>query len=148
MVRRALIGLGLCLALAACESRLNPLNWFGGAREERISAPDEAPEAADPRPLVDQVVDLTIDPLPGGAVVTAVGLPPRQGFWQAELVEASREDGRLVYEFRLLPPLSQTDQGSRASREVVTATALSDQDLAQIREIVVQGQSNRLISRR
>ena len=32
------LALALCLSLAACgESRLNPFNWFGGEREERIT---------------------------------------------------------------------------------------------------------------
>lgn len=142
--------LALSLSLMACESRLNPLNWFGGAEREDVAAAetDAAPGDGDPRMLVAEVTDLRVESLPSGAVVTATGLPQRQGFWDADLVLVSREDGRVTYEFRLFPPPGATAQGTPASREVVTAIDLSVQELAGIREIVVQGAANRLISRR
>ena len=144
---RVVVLLGVVLGLAACESRINPFNWFGGPREERITV-DENLAPLDPRGLVAQVVDLSIDPLPSGAIVTATGRPGRQGFWLAELIEVERADGRIVFEFRVAEPLGQTRQGTPRSREVIAAIDLSNQDLAQIREIVVQGAGNRLISRR
>ncbi|MBF9029781.1 hypothetical protein HKCCE3408_05185 [Rhodobacterales bacterium HKCCE3408] len=136
------------LVLAACESRLNPFNWFGGPREERIDVAEQQAEPADPRPLIDQVIDLDLTRLPTGAVVSAIGLPPRQGFWEADLVERSREDGILILEFRVFEPPVQTRQGSQRSREVLAGTALSNQDLAQIRQIVVEGARNRLVASR
>ncbi|MEM1273605.1 MAG: hypothetical protein AAGF88_07295 [Pseudomonadota bacterium] len=148
MAIRILMMLGLCLLVAACGTRLNPFNWFGGAEDEERVETIEAPESTDPRLLVAQVLDVTIDPLPTGAVVTAIGLPPTQGFWEAELVEVSRSDGRLVYEFRVFPPLTTSAPGSQASREVITAADLSVRDLDGIREIAVEGASNRLVSRR
>ena len=147
MTLRVVILLGLILTMSACASRLNPLNWFGGAREERIEVAEEA-IAEDPRGLVDQVIGLNVDPLPSGAVVTATGLPNRQGFWAADLVETERGDGRIVFEFRIVEPLGPTNQGSQRSREVITGTELSNQDLAGIRQIVVEGARNRLTVRR
>jgi hypothetical protein len=59
---RALIALTLCSRLAACgESRLNPMNWFGGEREERITV-TEVERPTDPRPLVAEVTGLAIEP--------------------------------------------------------------------------------------
>ena len=42
---RAITILSLILTLAACDSRINPLNWFGGEREQRIRVD---PETAQP----------------------------------------------------------------------------------------------------
>lgn len=149
MLFRRTVVIGLCLTVMGCESRLNPLNWFGRAEREDIAAEDPGtPTGTDPRFLVAEVVDLRVETLPTGALVTATGRPDRQGFWDANLVEVSRENGRLVYEFRLMPPAGETAQGSPASREVITATDLSNRELAAITEIVVQGATNRLTSRR
>ena len=151
MVLRLGLLIGLCLTLTACGSRLNPLNWFGGAERQQVVAETVEGEQAtttDPRFLVAEVTDLQIDALPSGALVTATGLPQRQGFWDPELVIVSRDDGRVVYEFRVLPPPGETPVGNATSREVFAAADISLQDLAGIREIVVQGANNRLISRR
>lgn len=150
MFFRAVIVIGLCLSLAACASRLNPFNWFGSAEREEITidATPDAPQETDARPLVAEVIDLSVQSLPSGAIITATGLPPRQGFWEAELVEASREDGRIIYDFRVFPPPGATQTGNRASREVITASELSNQELAGLREIVVRGAQNQLVSRR
>ncbi|MBM2576548.1 hypothetical protein JQC91_09530 [Jannaschia sp. Os4] len=137
------------LVLSGCGlggSRLNPLNWFGGDREVR-AAPTE--RAAPQIPLVDQVVSLQVDQAPGGAIVSTVGLPPTQGFWDAELVPVPSEDGSTyVLEFQLLPPPAPQPQGTQPSREVLAGTFLSDQTLAGVRRIAVQGARNqRVVSR-
>ncbi len=121
------------------ESRFNPLNWFGGDRETRDVAP--ATEASDPRPVVDQVIQLSVDEAPGGAVVRAVGLPATQGHWAAALVPEARQTlpGVLTFTFRIVPPASATRISTQQSREVVAATFLSDQSLAGVREIRVLG---------
>ena len=144
MNRRAVMTMGLMLAVSACGTRLNPFNWFGRDREERIAvtAPQTV-EEVDPRRLVTEVTRLNVDPHPGGAIVRAIGLPPRQGFWDAELVEVERADGRLVFEFRVFPPPTATRQSTTRSREILAGRALSRQDLAGIRTITVQAQSNR-----
>ena len=50
----------------------------------------------------------------------------------------------LVLEFRAWPPITTTRVGSQPSREVSAATFLSNQDLAGIRRIVVQGVENQV----
>lgn len=143
-VARALVTIALCLSLAGCgglrESRLNPFNWFKRS-EARASVLVEAP--GDKRPLVETVLTMTVEPIPGGAIVRATGLPPTQGWWQAELVAMPLdENGTLVYEFRVLPPRDQTPAGQARSREIEVATYISDAKLETIREIVVQGSGN------
>ncbi|PWK62221.1 hypothetical protein [Roseicyclus mahoneyensis] len=147
---RVTLALALILSLAACGSRLNPFNWFGGDREERIVAREVVETTpGDQRQLVAEVVDLAVDPTPQGAIVRAMGRPPVQGFWEAELVEVERTEGAIVYEFRVFPPLSQTREGTPQSREVVVAANLSNFDLSGIRTVTVIGaQNRRTVSRR
>ncbi|MCK0166519.1 hypothetical protein MWU52_03035 [Jannaschia sp. S6380] len=130
-------------ALAGCgagQTRLNPLNWFGSDREERIA---EA-RTEDARPVVDQVVSLSVAPTTGGAIVSTVGLPPTQGYWEAELVRVPTDDPSvLLLDFNILPPLASEPVGTQPSREVLAGRVFSTQDLAGIRTIAVQGLQNR-----
>lgn len=141
----------LCLLLIGCggfrDSRLNPLNWFGRSEpRETIVLPDAA---ADPRPLVENVLTMTVEPMPGGAIIRATGQTPTQGWWQAELVpQPLTEDGVLVFEFRLLPPITRTDVNTPRSRQVTVAQYISDIKLEAVREIVVQGANNARAARR
>lgn len=146
-----IVGLAVLLALPACGSRLNPLNWFKRAEPVAQTSQPAAPvQPADPRLLVAQVTALTLDRMPGGVIVRAVGLPPTQGFWEAELVE--RRDGTdpsiLTYDFRVFPPIKPADVSTRQSREVVVATFVSNIKLANLSRIVVQGQGNALATSR
>jgi hypothetical protein len=101
---RVPLALTLCLSLAACgESRLNPLNWFGGEREERITV-TEVERPTDPRPLVAEVTGLAIEQTTSGAILTATALTEATGYWQPGLVLIGREDGAATYEFRAAPP--------------------------------------------
>jgi hypothetical protein len=149
MLRPAL--LCLCLGLAACggfrDSKLNPFNWFGKSEEVEKVAMPAAP--VDQRGLVQQVLTLQVEEVPTGAIVRATGLPPTQGYWDAELVaQPVDENGRLVLEFRVFPPIKAARAGSQPSREVVVATYLSAYKLESIREIVVQGATNARAARR
>ncbi len=148
MTSRILITLLVVLGLTGCASRLNPMNWFGGDREQRVAV-EEAEVEVDPRGLVTEVVSFDVDPNPGGAILRAVGLPPRQGYWEADLVETSRENGEMVFEFRVYQPLdTNTRVSTQRSREILAGTVLSQHDLAGIRSITVIGQQNRRTVRR
>lgn len=150
-VARPLLIAVLCTALAGCggmrESKLNPFNWFKKSEpRETIILPGER---ADPRPLVESVLSMSVQPMPGGAIVRATGLTPTQGWWKAELVPLPLdENGVLVYEFRLLPPIERTDVSTPRSREVEVAIYISDFKLDAVREIVVQGSGNARSARR
>jgi hypothetical protein len=139
------------LALGACssigKSRLNPFNWFGGS-EETVAVSAPTAELADQRALVAQVTGLTLDRMPGGVIVRATGLPPTQGFWEAELVARPIEDGAITYDFRVFPPVTPKASSTPQSREIVVATYLSNIKLETIRQITVQGASNARTSRR
>lgn len=148
---RRLFVVSTAAALAGCggfrNSRLNPRNWFGRSQpRETIVLPAEQ---SDPRPLVDAVLSMSVEPIPGGAIVRARGQTPTQGWWKAELVPLPIDDnGVLVYEFRLLPPLARTDVNTPQSRQVDVAIYISDIRLDRVREIVVQGATNARSARR
>lgn len=147
-VSAALIALTV---LSACggfrDSRLNPLNWFGRSAPAEQVQVTAAP--TDPRALVAQVLTMVVEPYPGGAIVRATGLPPTQGYWDAELVARPLdENGVLVLDFRVFPPINGAGVVNQQSREVTVAYNLSDIKLQGIAEIVVQGADNARSSRR
>jgi hypothetical protein len=89
--------------------------------------------------------------MPGGAIVRATGLPPTQGFWDAELVAddgLTPENGEIAFSFRVAEPLYTRPASTRQSREIEVATFLSDTELSGVRRITVIGQSNRRSSNR
>ena len=148
MKRSLLAALMMVVLLGACQSRLNPFNWFGRSAPVENVAISQA-EAADPRLLVDEVLSLDIESFPGGAIIRAEGRTPTQGYWDAELVARPIEtEGVLIYDFRLLPPIERTDVSTQRSRQVAVAVSLSTVKLDGIREIIVQGGRNARAVRR
>ena len=151
MKRTVLAGMAAVLVLAGCgairESRLNPFNWFG--RSEERATPVNIATPADPRALAAEILAMTVEPYPGGAIVKATARTPSQGWWDAALVARPLdENGVLVYDFRIFPPLTGTPTGTPRSREVTAAVAVSDIALQNVTEIVVQGETNARASRR
>jgi hypothetical protein len=139
--------LALFLLLSACagysDSNYNPMNWFDGSQPADQVTLVEPSTDTDPRPLVEQVVSMSVEPMQGGAIVRATGLPPAQGFWAGELTPRPLdENGRLIYDFRLVPPRGTVLIGTEFSREVTVGAFLTDIELADIRQIVVQGELN------
>ncbi|WP_371153581.1 hypothetical protein [Jannaschia sp. 2305UL9-9] len=136
------------VALTGCglgQSRLNPVNWFGSSTSEAVA---EA-RAETSQPVIDQVLSLEVAATPSGAIISTVGLPPTQGFWEAELVRMPTDDPSVaLFDFRILPPINPRPAGTQPSREVLAGTILSTQDLAGIRTIAVQGARNRRSVRR
>lgn len=152
MTRRAIIlTLAMAAVLTGCarvsESRLNPLNWFGRAKTEEVAVPVEV---EDPRPRVQQITSLAIEPTPTGAIVRATGVPPTQGWYGAALVPESDAPvaGEMVYIFRAIPPQSPAPVSTVRSRELTVARTLSQQDLAGLRTVRVIGARNALVARR
>jgi len=139
---RLTLCLTVILSLAACGTRLNPFNWFGNDREERVTVV-ETDDDGDIRPLVTEVLSMSVDAVPQGAIIRATGLPPTQGYWGADLVEVERTDREVIYEFRVVPPLEQRPASTQQSREVIVGTQLSTFELAGIRTITVVGAQNR-----
>ncbi len=147
-----LASLAALMLLSACGSRLNPVNWFGPREqaERKVAAESGIPAAlADQRLPVRQVTRAVLEPMPGGVILRATGLPPTQGYWDAELVARPvDENGILVFDFRVFPPVTDQPASTEVSREVVVATFISDIRLAQVAGIVVQGETNSLSPRR
>lgn len=147
--------LGAAMLLAGCESRYNPANWFG--RDEPPPVTEEAEEVVrrDPRPSIDQVISLRSERVPGGALVTAVGLPPTQGWFAAALIPEATdiadrpvpENGVLSFRFVVVPPQTPQQAGTQASREVTVGTFLPDSRLAGVRSIVVKGERSQRSTR-
>jgi hypothetical protein len=148
-MKRALVLMTvLGLALGGCgQSKLNPFNWFG-----KRPAPQPTTfltPAVDPRGLVAQVLSVKVEPYPGGVIVRATGLPPTQGYWSASLVPQPVDDkGKLVFEFRIAPPLKPFPAGTQPSREVTVAGNVSDFTLQTVTSIEVQGANNALTAHR
>jgi len=122
------IATSIMLLVAGCDnfstSKMNPVNWFSGsAKVEMMEAPPA--DAGDPRPLVDEVLSMVVEPTSGGAIVRATGRTPTQGWWVAELVPEEEEpvDGRMTYRFVIAPPLQSTRVSTPAS--CARPTALS-----------------------
>jgi len=143
--------LTLGLAVTGCssvsQSKYNPFNWFKPS-EPTGPAVLYVP-AADKRLLVAQVLTLKVEQTPDGAIIRATGLPQTQGWWNAELVKVDQEDAaKLIYDFRVFPPITPVPSGSPASREITVAISVSNQKLDGIKSITVQGDTNALSSRR
>ncbi|SDJ41825.1 hypothetical protein [Aliiruegeria lutimaris] len=151
-------GLVAVLVLTGCQSRYNPTNWgwFSGSQSGTLEPRKGYPSDVDPRNLVSQVTSMQIDQVPGGAIVTAVGLPPTQGYWNADLISTYKtetgavapKDGVIQLEFVIAPPRQQRNVVNTASREVSAGTFLSDQTLRGVRTIRVIGQNNQRSSNR
>jgi hypothetical protein len=129
------------------ESRLNPFNWFG--RSEPAELLTAAPDQVDPRALVADVTELTIEPYTGGAIIRATGVMASQGWWNVELVEVEGDDPtHLTLDFRLLPPLSPTAVGNQRSREVTAALTVTPRRLEEITRVTVSAERSARTTRR
>jgi hypothetical protein len=138
----ALVALALLAGCAGLsQSRLNPMNWFGPRDKTYSEFSTERP--VDPRPLIEIVQDVTIEPLPAGALVRTSGLAASQGYWMADLiVNKVDETGNLVIEFRAIPALAGAAVSTPRSREITAAVSLRADTLASAKRITVRGAQN------
>jgi len=140
------------LVLTGCATNFNPLNWFKrGSTEETLAVLPDPNVIIDHRGMVDQVTSLNIEKTGGGAIIRAVGLPPTQGFWDAELVPENGENpvnGVLTYQFRISEPIGFERESTTRSREVVVGYFVSDFKLNGVRQIRVVAARNARTSRR
>lgn len=161
MLRSVTLILCLGLMLSGCaklaNSRFNPVNWFGpSAPVANVTADGElrplvtVAEAAvvDTRVLIDQIVEMQVEPTGSGAILRATGLAATQGFYNAELVLAASDNGDMTYDFRVAAPAGFEAIGTEASRRITVALELSNAELAGIGNITVRGAQNARGSRR
>lgn len=136
------------VVLTGCGSvSLNPMRWFSSGSEERVVIHPNGgfAEDVDFRNLVEQVTFVSAEPSFGGLLIRATGLPPRQGYWDGELVSRSNfvpKDGVLELQFRIREPLDQTDVSVPRAREVEVGLYVNRFKLAGVREIRIVSQSN------
>lgn len=144
------------VVLSGCGSRLNPVNWFGGSKTEAAPA-TLAPEGGYPlkpedrRPLVKTISAMAVDPMPGGVILQATGLPPTQGWWDTDLVADNGGEpinGVLSFSFVLMPPFQPTLVSTPPSREVTAARFVPESELRDVRQITVRGLDNQISRRR
>ena len=152
---RLVLVLTLATSLAACgtirDSRINPFNWFGGA-ESQPTTVSAVELVADGRVPVDQLTRMELKQVPGGAILSAAGLPPTQGWWNADLIAMDPDevpvDGVLTYRFVVDKPNRLTPQSTPQSRELTAGRFLSDQTMAGVSRVVVVAARNSMTSSR
>jgi len=165
--------LATTLILGACgfsDSRINPLNWFGRSQPAPV-----ADQAEPTNPLIpksgglfsnrnpgekedylgkpfEEITDLTIERVAGGAIIRATGLAARQGYYTVRLTPENEDelpvDGVLTYRLEGVRPAVATPVGTKPTRTVTAARKVTDQTLAGVRTIRVEGQLNARVARR
>lgn len=148
------------MVLAGCNSRLNPLNWFGNSREVAVAdsgatnplVPSERrgilsrPEAVYEGVPIQSVTELRIERTRSGAIILVEGIAARQGPYEVQLTPANIDDepvdGVLTYSFDVIYPSFNTVVGSEATRRVTAARSISNVILEQTRVVRVLGASN------
>jgi hypothetical protein len=154
MTVRIIVLIAMLTGLGACGgglSDLNPLKWFRGSDEVAIVPEGGFLEDLDGRILVSQVTSMKVEKVNGGALIRVTGLPPRQGYWDAELVaqnDEKPEDGVLTYHFRIAEPWGATNAGTSYARTVHVAHFVSDFKLRDVRRIQVVAENNSRVARR
>jgi hypothetical protein len=137
LVAMAGLMLGGCQRLAG--TALNPGNWFRSAGGNvPYSGPLVPPEAL--VPPVDARVAVTVQTVEvarteSGALVTATGLAPAPGFYNAQLVRVGIDGGILILRFVAEAPPVPTSGG----RGITAATTVSNATLAGLRGMRVEG---------
>ena len=146
-MRAVTMALAATFALAGCNS--NVVNLFGNSVLGGAPSAVEVARARTDRPVAQQIVSVEAAETFGGAIVTAVALPPTQGHWDARLVRVPSDDPSVyLMEFRLLPPLTAASPGRAPSREVLAGTMLTADELGGVRTIAVAGATNTRSARR
>lgn len=163
----ASLGLGACGIVR--DSALNPTNWFGRSTSQPVAASGDAPvnaliptksglfrnrSKAETRYIgtpFDEIVDLTVERVPGGAIVRATGRAARQGVYSVQLTPVVADEtpvnGVLAYRLEGIAP-ANTVIGSPPTREVIAARKLTTQELNGVRTIRVEGLRNAQVARR
>lgn len=153
MPGRLIIAITLVFGLSACASRFNPLNWFQSSHEETIALIPEGgfPANSDQRLAISQITEMKVLRSSGGAIIQATGLPPRLGYWNAELVSDNNEqpeNGVLTYYFRINQPVGASAAGTAYSRKVLVAHFVSNATLEGVRQIRIVAAENSRVARR
>jgi hypothetical protein len=151
--------LGGCGAVS--ESRFNPFNWFGRAQVEPVQTTEvnpliptgrggisllRGPDTERPAgPLVDQVADVTVERIAGGALIRATALSDTVGAFNITLEPVNDGlpvDGVLSFEMRAYTAPAGNVPMTERTRSHVAAIRVSDRDLEAVRTIRIIGARN------
>ncbi|WP_417588732.1 hypothetical protein [Pararhodobacter oceanensis] len=139
----------ITLAVSGCssvrQSRMNPMNWFGGSRQEAAPTLGQTSDTIDNRALVASVASLSIEPTSSGALIRAEALMPSAGWWDAELVPENfgrPEDGVLTFRFVAAAPREPVPGSSERARTIVAAYPMTQAQLDTTSQVVVTGETN------
>ncbi len=140
-MRKTFIALCALSGLTACSlgSVSGPSGWFGN-RAEPLEEQGAAVERRAPS-LVAALEEAEVAATRQGVIIRATGVAPTQGYYNARLVPASAEppEGSVLTLVLLADPPEQPQPvGTVASRRLVAAMFLHDNDLPQIRTIRIQ----------
>lgn len=135
----AVAGVALSGCARVAESRLNPLNWFGSSGGTAVPTGPLLPPGALVAP-VDARVAVTVTRVEvartdSGALVTATGIAPGPGFFNAQLVRVGIDGGILILRFVAEAPPVATSGG----REITAATTVTNATLAGLSGVRVEG---------
>lgn len=101
---------------------------------------------------VDQVTELVIERVPGGAIVRASGVSSYDGPFSVQLTPANEDgepvDGVLTYRLEAERPADVGRTTATQVRTVSAAIRLTDRELAGVRTIRVEGERNAQASAR
>lgn len=152
------------LLLSGCgfrDSGLNPFNWFGRSQPAATTADGVNPliprrtgimarrDRGYPGDTIARITDLTIERLPGGAIIRATGISDRNGPYQARLHPQEGTDPSVkAFDFEVVTPNRARSTETELVRTVTVATYLSDRELRGVRTIRVQARSNARASTR
>jgi len=163
----ATLGLGACAS--ARDSAFNPSNWFGRAsaeaatdgaavnplipqNSEGIFARRTAEADAYAGRPIDEITNLTVERIQGGAIIRATGRATRQGVHAVRLTPLTVDEtpikGVLTYRLEGVLPARATPTGAAATREGTAARQITDQELRGVRTIRVEGVRNARVTRR
>lgn len=140
-----MVALVTVLALGACGSRLNPMNWFGGSSTETLVPPGGWNTRADARLLVPVITEMEVLTTSTGALIRVAGQTESAGAWDVELrpINDGRPlDGALIYEFVHAPSRTPVPAPAEATRRVDASVAVPNTRLAGARQIIVRGAQN------
>jgi hypothetical protein len=95
---------------------------------------------------IDQVTNLVNERVPGGAVIRASGLTAVQGVYLLQLTPTTEDEisinGVLAYRLEGVRPEFNEGVGSTHTRTVAATRALTDQEMAGVRSIRLEGARN------
>lgn len=148
--------LGGCARVS--ESRLNPLNWFGGDDSETTTAAPLDPASIPPlvpdtrqdlqivdhRNVIDVVTDVAVQNVTGGLLITATGRSNQMGAYNADLVPVITDDNAsVVLEFRVQVPMN----AAATAQSITVARFIPADSINRGATIVVKGATNQVSHR-